>query len=132
MKRLIVAQFLILSFNIAAFSQNSSGDVFTPIGKYLQQGDLDSLAAWFDSNLELEILGNINECSKNQAKQIMKSFFSEYTPKSFKVVHKSGTTPMKYVVGNLDAGGEVFRVTIFVKTQEKGNFIQQLKIEKKK
>jgi hypothetical protein len=37
---------------------------------------------------------------------------------------------MKYAIGNLSAGGEKFRVTLFVKTQEDGNFIQQLRIEK--
>ncbi|MBR5856369.1 MAG: DUF4783 domain-containing protein [Bacteroidales bacterium] len=105
-------------------------DVFVPLGKYIQFGDAESLSAWFASNLELDILGNTNECSKVQATQIMKNFFVTYTPKSFKIIHKSGKAPMKYAIGNLNAGGETFRVTLFVKTQANGNQIQQLRIER--
>lgn len=105
-------------------------DVFVPIGKYIQQGDPDKLSAWFASNLELDILGTVNDCSKVQACQIMKDFFMNYTPKSFSIIHKSGRPPMKYAIGTLSAGGEKFRVTLFVKTQESGNQIQQLRIER--
>ena len=94
-------------------------------------GDCDKLSAWFASNLELDILGNVNNCSKTQATQIIKDFFVTYTPKSFAIIHKSGRAPMKYAIGNLSAGGESFRVTLFVKIQEKGgNQIQQLRIER--
>ena len=37
---------------------------------------------------------------------------------------------MKYAVGNLDSGGNMFTVTILVKTNDTGNYIEQLKIEK--
>ena len=36
---------------------------------------------------------------------------------------------MKYALGNLNAGGEVFLVTIFVNYKENGYKIQHLKIE---
>ncbi len=110
--------------------QQQTQDVFVPIGKYIQLGDAASLSAWFASNLELDILGNTNECSKVQATQIMKDFFVNHSPKDFKIIHKSGKAPMKYAIGNLNAGGETFRVTLFVKTQTNGNQIQQLRIER--
>jgi hypothetical protein len=106
------------------------GDVFVPIAKYIRNGDAERLSAWFASNLEIDIIGDSNMCSKKQAKQIVKEFFDEYTPKSFAINYKSGKAPMKYAVGSLDAGGSKFRVTLFVKTQEEGNFIQHLRIEK--
>ncbi|MCI2082093.1 MAG: DUF4783 domain-containing protein [Bacteroidales bacterium] len=112
-------------------AQPQSGqDVFVPISKYLESGQYDNLAAWFADNLELDVLGNVNNCSKNQAKLIMKTFIDEYTPKKFIIFHKSGKAPMKYAIGSLQAGGETFRVTIFVRTSENGkNYIQQLRIE---
>ena len=128
MKRLIINLLLILTPFIA-FSQNN-GDVFVPIGKYIQQGDSEKLSAWFASNLEIDILGNVNDCSKTQATQIIKDFFVTYTPKTFNIIHKSGKAPMIYAIGTLNAGGEKFRVTIFVKTQNNGNHIQQLRIER--
>lgn len=110
------------------FSQE--GDVFVPIAKYIRNGDAERLSAWFASNLEISIMGSANMCSKKQAKQIVKEFFDEYTPKNFSINYKSGKAPMKYAVGNLDAGGCKFRVTLFVKTQEEGNYIQYMRIEK--
>lgn len=105
-------------------------DVFVPIAKYIQNGDSEKLSAWFAQNLEIDILGTINVCSKAQAKQIIKEFFSNYSPKSFVIAYRSGNSIMKYSIGNLNAGGSKFRVTIAVKTQDDGNYIQQLRIEK--
>ncbi len=109
---------------------SSSHDVFVPISKYLRQGNTEKLSAWFAKNLELDILGNSNDCSKVQATQIIKEFFTTYPPKNFVIIHKSGQAPLKYAIGTLNAGDEKFRVTLFVKTQSSGNLIQQLRIEK--
>ncbi len=105
-------------------------DVFVPIAKYFQNGDAEKLSAWFAQNLDIDILGTVNVCSKAQAKQIMKEFFSNYSPKSFVIAYRSGKPPMKYAIGNLNAGGSKFRVTLFVKIQDDGNFIQGLRVEK--
>ncbi len=130
MKKLILAITYIICSTFFLNAQTQP-DVFVPIGKYIQMGDTDKLSAWFAGNLELDILGNVNNCSKTQATQIIKDFFVTYTPKSFAIIHKSGRAPMKYAIGNLNAGGESFRVTLFVKIQEKGgNQIQQLRIER--
>lgn len=109
----------------------ASQDVFTPISKYFQAGDYNRLSAWFAENLELDILGSNSNCSRNQARRIMKDFFADYTPKSFEIVHKSGKAPMRYAIGVLHAGGETFQVTLYVRTGEGKSAIQQLKIERR-
>ena len=129
MKKLILAIAAIILSSGFIYAQKPA-DVFVPIGKYIQMGDSDKLSAWFSNNLELDILGSVSACSKVQATQIMKDFFVKYTPKSFSIVHKSGKAPLTYAIGNLSAGGEMFRVTLFVMTQENGNQIQQLRIER--
>jgi len=130
MKRVLLLTFLSLfSFNYLS-AQQSDQDVFIPIGKYIQSGDYEKLSAWFADNLELDILGTINNCTRNQAKLIMKNFFTNYTPKNFSIIHKSGQAPMKYAVSSLNAGGEKFRVILFVKTTDDINSIQQLRIER--
>jgi Ni,Fe-hydrogenase III component G len=128
MRKIILLSTLLFTSLSAAFSQTQ--DVFVPIGKYMQRGDSDKLSVWFASNLELDILGNISDCSKVQATQIMKDFFVNYTPKTFSIIHKSGKPPMTYAIGTLNAGGEKFRITLFVKTSDAGNQIQQLRIER--
>ena len=111
-------------------AQEKGYDVFNPIAKYLAKGDADRLSAWFSDNLEVTIFATSNDSSRNQARQIMKSFFKSYTPRSFEISHKAGRSNMKYALGTLNAGGEMFVVTIFVGYNEKSYRIQHLKIER--
>ena len=118
---------------LAIFKNNAcnaqEADVFVPIAKYMETGDSERLSAWFADNLQLDILGTVNNCTRNQAKLIMKNFFANHTPKSFKIVHKSWKSPMTYAVANLDAGGSRYRVIIYVKSLSDRNEIHQIRIE---
>lgn len=113
-----------------ALVQDSGYDVFNPIAKYLAKGDADKLSAWFSDNLEVTIFSTSNDSSCNQARQIIKSFFKSYTPRSFEITHKAGRSNMKYALGTLNAGGELFNVTIFVSYKDSDYRIQHLKIER--
>ena len=133
MSRLVINSFaaLIAMFSCAgANAQDSGYDVFNPISKYLSIGDAEKLSAWFSDNLEVTIFSDSNDSSRNQALQIMKSFFRSYTPRSFEITHKAGRSNMKYALGTLNAGGEMFLVTIFVGYDKTSYKIQHLKIER--
>ena len=111
-------------------AQDSSYDVFNPISKYIAKGDAEKLSAWFSDNLEVNIFSNSNDSSRNQARQIMKTFFKSYTPRSFEITHKAGRSNKKYALGTLTAGGEMFVVTIFVNYKDHDYRIQHMKIER--
>lgn len=111
-------------------AQTEGYDVFVPIGKYIAQGNSESLSAWFDDNLEISVISQESNASKAQARQIVKAFFQNYTPRSFDITHTAGRDNMKYALGTLRAGGEDFTVTIFVSSKGKCYMIQQLKIER--
>ena len=113
-----------------AAAQDKSYDVFNPIAKYISLGDADRLSAWFSDNLEVSIFSNSNDSSCSQARQIMKSFFKSYMPRSFEINHTAGRSNMKYALGTLNAGGELFTVTIFVSYKDSDYRIQHLKIER--
>ena len=115
---------------VCAFAQSEGYDVFNPIGKYLEKGDEESLSAWFSDNLEISILAPGNISSKNQAKQILKSFFEKHKPREFKVTHKAEEGKMKYAVGTLSAGGELYVVAVFLHYDGKAYKIQQMKIDR--
>ena len=114
-----------------AFGQTSGLNVFAPISKYLASGDVESLSAWFAPTLEISLPGiRPAECSGNQAEQILKTFFKTHVPRSFAVTHQAGRDNMKYALGVLNAGGEMFNVTIFVIFKNGAYKIQQLSIER--
>jgi outer membrane lipoprotein-sorting protein len=111
-------------------AQDKSYDVFTPIAKYMALGDAERLSAWFSDNLDVTIFSTSNYSSRSQSRQIMKSFFKSYTPRAFEISHKAGRPNMKYALGILTAGGEMFQVTIFVGIKDSEYKIQQMKIER--
>lgn len=113
-----------------ASAQDNSYDVFNPISKYIATGDAEKLSAWFSDNLEITIFSSTSDYSRNQACQVLKSFFKSYTPRSFEIAHKAGRGNMKYALGTLTAGGEHFLVTIFVGYKGSSYKIQHLKIER--
>lgn len=115
---------------LSANAAKDSYDVFVPISKYLGSGDAESLSAWFSDNLEISIMSSTNDSSRNQAKQILKSFFASHTPRSFEINHTASRSNSKYALGYLNAGGELFEVTIFVSKSKDRYTIQQLKIDR--
>jgi outer membrane lipoprotein-sorting protein len=115
---------------LSLYAREQGYDVFKPIAKYMSQGDADRLSAWFSDNLEVTIFATSNDASRNQARQIMKSFFKAYTPRSFEISHQAGRSNMKYALGTLNAGGEMFLVTLFVNFKGETYRIQQIKIER--
>ena len=127
--RLFIAVSALL-FGVGANAASDSYDVFVPIAKYLGQGDAERLSAWFADNLEITIMSTTNDSSKNQAKQILKAFFDNHTPRSFEISHTASRSNSKYALGYLNAGGEVFEVTIFVSNCGDRYKIQQLKIDR--
>ena len=56
--------------------------LFTAIGNDLKSGDAATFAQWFAEDMEVDVLGTAGVCSKSQARQLMKNFYSRYTPKS--------------------------------------------------
>ena len=127
-KRLIIALAL-LSCGTPALAQRESDDVFIPIGKYFSQGDTESLSAWFADNLEVSIFTKTSTCSRTQAIRILKSFFASHAPRSFEITHTASRAKTKYALGTLNAGGELYLVTIFVGQKGDSYVIQQLKIQ---
>ena len=126
----IASALISLFIGTVSSAQDSGYDVFVPITKYLQAGDADKLSAWFADNLEVTVFTVTNDSSRSQARQILKTFFNSYTPRSFDITHKAGRANMKYALGSLNAGGEIFVVTIFVSYKDTSYKIQQLKIER--
>lgn len=132
MKQIVKTILLIpaLLLCLSADAQDQSYDVFVPITKYISQGNAENLSAWFADNLEITVLSRSSNASKNQAKQILKSFFDDHTPRSFEITHTAGKGNMKYALGTLIAGGERFVITIFVNYDSDSYKIQQLKIDR--
>lgn len=133
MKRFLKIAFVAIAMTVglSAKAQPEGYDVFSPIGKYIMKSDADALSKWFADNLEISILTNTADASRAQARQIVKAFFENYSPRSFNITHTAGRANMKYALAFMNAGGEMFMVTIFACSKGgEGYRIQQFKIER--
>lgn len=125
---LVLASLLV---GTAAKAQNPDGEfaVFSSITRYLSQGDVNSLSSWFAENMDITVISSTRSCSKKQAREILRSFFSANTPRSFEVTHRASESNKKYLIGQLNAGGELFQVTIYATAPGGETYkIQQLNI----
>jgi len=103
---------------------------FAEIAKALSAGDATTLAKHFDENVELIVLDEEGIYSQAQAEQVVKKFFAEYPPKSFKLIHKgTNNKELHYCIGDMKIGGEMYRVSFYLKQTDKGLLIQELGIE---
>ena len=96
----------------------------------LKSGNAKSLSQYFNQNVELVVLDNDNVYSKAQARQIVRNFFSSFSPETFTVHHDVRKEGAKYVIGNLNTKNGSFRVYFLLKQTDGKDYIHQFRIEK--
>lgn len=96
----------------------------------LKSGNSRTLSEYFNQNVELVVPDSDNVYSKAQAQQIVSSFFSNNSPRSFNVIHQGGKEGAQYVIGNLGTQKGTFRVYFLLKKSDGKDYIHQLRIEK--
>jgi len=91
----------------------------------MRSGDTAGLTAYFDSSIEMNILGD-DAFDKTTASTALQTFFGSNSPSGFTIKHE-GTAPngSQYVIGNLTTSTGDYRAYIVVN----GESIQELTIE---
>lgn len=109
----------------------SSDQGMKEITKAIKSGDASTLAQYFDEDVELTILDEVNMFSKNEAKAAVNKFFSGHKPKSYNQVHegKSKGAGGQYIIGNLSTNSGKFRVYLYMRVDNGKYFIQELRFE---
>ncbi|MEZ4885201.1 MAG: DUF4783 domain-containing protein [Chitinophagales bacterium] len=121
-KKYISAALFALSICFYAFTQHPG---INNIAAKMRAGDAAGVAAYFDGNIEMSILGK-DAYNKATATTAIKTFFGANQPSGFTIKHE-GTAPngSQYVIGNLTTSSGDYRAYIVVN----GDTIQELTIE---
>lgn len=106
-----------------------SGTIPEGIILAFKAGNAEELAKHFNANIELVILENEDVYSKTQAEQILRNFFTNHHPASFKIIFEGGKETSRYAIGNLSTSSGNFRVYFLIKNQDGTPLIHQLRIE---
>jgi len=91
----------------------------------LKSGQAEEIAKYFNDNIEIEILGTDNVYNKEQAKQILKSFFEQHSLISFSILFEGGKNVSQYAIGKLETKKGTFRINLLIKS----DVVLQLRIE---
>ena len=116
--------------NMLVFPQVLSQTVPADLANSIGQGDATAMSAWFHQSLEMTILEEEYETSKNQASRILESFFKNHTPTGFTVSFEGTKEQSKYAIGTLNTANGSFRVNMFFLNKEGKRLIYYLSIEK--
>lgn len=101
------------------------GEVITA----MKSGNATTVAAYFDSNVEISMPDKSNNYSKSQAALVLQDFFNINPVKSFEVIHKGGNNGSQYCIGTLVTKNGSFRTTIFMKLKNDKQVLQELRFE---
>ncbi len=96
----------------------------------MAKGNATAMSAYFHLSLEMSILEEDYETSKNQATRIMESFFRKHTPTGFTVSFEGTKEQSKYAIGTLTTKEGTFRVNLFFINKDGKRLIYYLSIEK--
>ena len=121
----LIALFLLSILPVAG----QSDKIPEGIVRSFKAGNAEELAKYFHSNVELIILEKEDVYSRSQAEQIIRKFFLEHQPQSFKVIFEGGKENSRYAIGSLTSAETTYRVYILIKKQEGEPLIHQLRIE---
>ena len=102
------------------------------ISKAIKDGDATALSTYFDSDVEIAILNEVDIYSKTEAKKVLKTFFTKHHPVSYSQVHQGTSKGQggQYCIGNMKSAKGKFRVYVYVKKSGSAFVIQELRFEK--
>jgi len=92
-------------------------------------GNSAELSKFFNEQIELVLLDKEDLYSSKQAEQIMKQFFTEHRPTSFRIIFEGGKETSRYAIGTLTTGTDEYRIYFLIKNENAKPLIHQLRIE---
>lgn len=97
--------------------------------KALINADAQELSSLFYEKIDLVLPKQKGMFSKSQSQFIIIGFFKELKPESYEEISRNYSNGSKFVVGQLIAGGQKFRVCYLIKREQNKQVIYQFRIE---
>ncbi|MEI6851506.1 MAG: DUF4783 domain-containing protein [Bacteroidota bacterium] len=105
-------------------------DVINNIVAAITAGDARKLATYFNTTVDLTIPSGDGTYSKSQAEMIVKNFFAQYPPVSFKINQQgSSNEGSQFSIGTLVTKTAKFRTYFLLKKVNGVSLIHQLQFE---
>ena len=95
-------------------------------------GDVALLSEYLHPRAEIHVMDKISVYNKQAGVKVLRKFYSEYAPVSYKRIHK-GTSKAQdslYSIGSLTTKEGNFRVYLYVKRMNNKIFIEELRFDR--
>lgn len=118
----------LMSLPLLVAAQSS---VLQDVGQAIRKGDAAGVAAHFDQQVVMDLLGKESISSKADAQRILQEFFKTHVPSGFKQSH-SGSSQGKdshYLIGDLSDNTGKYRMYLYFKTSGGKYVLQELRID---
>ena len=125
-KYLFMTTLLVLTATaLLSFTQNDD------IVAALKAGNVEKMAKYFDSMVDVSLPGKSNSFSKGQAELVIKDFFNLNKVKSFELQHLGSNPSSNFIIGTLVTNGGTYRTTVYMRNKGDKNLIQGIEFEQK-
>ncbi len=124
--------FTLFAFCVLTLNADAQNNSSLPQGivTATANGNAEKLASYFNNNIELVLPQKSGIFSRSQAQMILKDFFSNNPPSSFKIIHQGNRQNASFAIGNYKTGGDLYRFYLLTKNNNNKLLIHQLRIEK--
>jgi hypothetical protein len=105
--------------SIHAFGQ----DIFAPMKDAIKTGNAKEVIKFFNSNVDMNLDGQVAMYSKAQAEFVLRDFFKKHPSSEFSIVHTgSSKGGLQFAIGRYVSNADTFDVVIRVK-EVSGNYL---------
>lgn len=126
---LISAVLLLVSKADTLVYQDSPESTVKKSIEAIEKGDVETLTKFFYKTVEIDLLGDENFYSQAQALLLLRSFFEKNTPVKFTLSHQGAKDLTAFAIGTLQCKNGLFRISMFLKTEQGKTYIHQFRVE---
>lgn len=104
---------------------------FSAVISAVKSGNIATVNQYLDTNVDVTVGNKDGSYDKEQATEVIRSFFAYNPPSQCSMVHSGAARDgaSYYCIGNLTAGGNKFRIYIFFKKVNTVYLIQEMRFE---
>lgn len=123
----IISAILIIT-NLSLLGQNKI-EMPEKLKTGIQKGKAETVALYFNENIEMSLEGDENIYSSRQAEFVLQKFFRSHKPKKFIINHQGNKNNTSYIIANLQTFNGNYKMIFLLKKSDITVKIYQFRIE---
>lgn len=102
-------------------------EIFAPMKDAIKANNAKEAVKNFNSSVDINIEGEINNYSRAQAEFVLADFFKKHPAADFNIVH-TGSSPngLKFAIGKYQSGSDNYSVLMRVRESDKKYFVHEI------